>query len=283
MSEKATRRVFVSYTGQDLSAHADVVAKVLRVLQHLAIDHRDSGATGQPSVQWCMEKVDEADFLVVLVAHRYGWVPSPDDGGDGRTSITQLEVNRAKAKGKIVLPYIVEDGSSWPTKDIEALTNLEVLTSLEQFKAELRKTVAAFFTEPGSLEGPLSRDVAKAVERLEIRQRKESVGGHPPPIQPPITPWIYDPNDPPSIEERMAPGLPKRILSIRGGGADAAISVGYLERIERLLQIRYGDADFRLADYFDLIGGIGPSSLISRGVSAALYGQTGRRDIQVRG
>lgn len=263
MSEKAVRRVFVSYTGQDLSAHADVVAKVLRALQHLAVDHRDSGATGQPSVQWCMEQVDDADFLIVLVAHRYGWIPSIEDGGDGSTSITQMEVNRAKEKRKIVLPYIVEDGSSWPTKDIEALTNPDVLHILEQFKAELRKTVAAFFSEPSSLEGPLSRDVPKAVERLETRQRKESVGGQPRPPQPPMTPWIYDPNDPPSVEERMAPGLPKRILSIRGGGFEAAISIGYLERIERLLQVRYGDAEFRLADYFDLIGGIGPSSLLA--------------------
>jgi hypothetical protein len=43
----------------------------------------------------------------------------------------------------------------------------------------------------------------------------------------------------------------------------AAITIGYLERIERLLQVRYGEADFRLGDYFDLIGGVGPSSLLA--------------------
>ena len=108
----------------------------------------------------------------------------------------------------------------------------------------------------------MSRDVPKAVERLE-RQRSTSHVADRRSSQPQVAPWFYDPNDPPSVKERMVSGLPKRILSIRGGQIDTAISAGYLERIERLLQIRYGDADFHLADYFDLIGGIGLSSLLA--------------------
>jgi hypothetical protein len=116
-------RVFISYTAEDLAAHADVVAAVLRKLQMLAIDHRDSGATGQPSVSWCMEQVDSVNILVVLLAHRYGWVPARDDGGDGETCITWLEVKRARQSNKIVLPYLVAEGASWPTNMIEGLAN----------------------------------------------------------------------------------------------------------------------------------------------------------------
>jgi len=61
----------------------------------------------------------------------------------------------------------------------------------------------------------------------------------------------------------MAGGLPKRILSIQGGGVRVASTVGYLERLERLLQARYGDADFRLSDYYDLIGGLSSSSILA--------------------
>ena len=94
MSDQPTHRVFISYTAQDLEAHADVAVSVVRKLRQIAVDHRDSGATGEPSVQWCLDQVDQADIVIVLAAHRYGWVPAVEDGGDGRTSITELEVRR---------------------------------------------------------------------------------------------------------------------------------------------------------------------------------------------
>ena len=263
MPSQRTYRVFVSYTGKDLAAHADVVAKVLRALQHLAIDHRDSGATGEPSVRWCMEQVDRADFLVVLVAHRYGWVPTSEEGGDGRKSITQMEVDRANATGKIVLPYIIEDDAPWPGDQFEALTRPEILEDLNRFKSELRRGVASFFAEPASLDGPLSRDIPRAIARIEKANRPVIAADTSTGERLPVAPWIYHPDDPPSLEDRMAGGLPKRILSLQGGGVHAAITIGYLERIERLLQVRYGEADFRLGDYFDLIGGVGPSSLLA--------------------
>jgi hypothetical protein len=263
MPSQRTYRVFVSYTGKDLAAHADVVAKVLRTLEHLAIDHRDSGSTGEPSVQWCMEQVDNADFLLVLVAHRYGWVPPVEEGGDGRRSITQLEVDRANTKGKIVLPYIIEDDAPWPGDQFEALTNPAILEDLKRFKSELRRGVAAFFTDPTSLDGPLSRDIPKAIARIEKATRPTIEDGVRSPERPPVTPWIYSADDPPTLAERMAGGLPKRILSLQSGGVRAAVMIGYLEKIERLLQVRYGEANFRLADYFDLIGGMGPGALMA--------------------
>ena len=48
---------------------------------------------------------------------------------------------------------------------------------------------------------------------------------------------------------------PKRILALDGGGIRGALSLGYLQRIEDVLRLQHGGSkNFRLSDYFDLIG-----------------------------
>lgn len=258
INRESPPRVFISYTGKDLAAHADIVAAVLRKLQVLAIDHRDSGATGQPSVSWCIEEVEKSDIVIVLLAHRYGWVPTVDEGGDGQSSITWLEVKHAQVKGKVLLPYLIDEGARWPTDMIEGLTDPTVLPRLTALCAQLSRSVAGFFTDPTSLDGPVSRDVPKAIHRFRSRSgtsaRTASVGPH---VTGQVVPWIYDRENPPSIADRMEPHLPKRVLCIDSFSADGAVTLEYLERIERLLQIRYREENFTLSDYFDLITGSG--------------------------
>lgn len=59
----------------------------------------------------------------------------------------------------------------------------------------------------------------------------------------------------------------KRILALDGGGIRGAITIGYLEQMEKILSERYKDfikpSDFRLCDYFDLIGGTSTGSIIA--------------------
>ncbi|MGE3930569.1 MAG: patatin-like phospholipase family protein [Hyphomonadaceae bacterium] len=56
---------------------------------------------------------------------------------------------------------------------------------------------------------------------------------------------------------------PKRILSIDGGGVRGVLALGILGEIERKLKRRSGKPDFRLSDYFDLIGGTSTGSIIA--------------------
>ena len=48
----------------------------------------------QPTLPACLEKVDEAEVVVVLVAHRYGWAPDDPANSDAK-SITWLECEHA--------------------------------------------------------------------------------------------------------------------------------------------------------------------------------------------
>jgi hypothetical protein len=64
-------------------------------------------------------------------------------------------------------------------------------------------------------------------------------------------------------ERHLFSAGPKRILSLDGGGVRGLISLAFLQRIEALLRQRSGRDDFRLVDYFDLIGGTSTGSLIA--------------------
>ena len=49
------------------------------------------------------------------------------------------------------------------------------------------------------------------------------------------------------LERLCAPG-PKRILSLDGGGIRGALTLGYLERIEGILQKRHGNPSLLMDD-----------------------------------
>jgi patatin-like phospholipase/acyl hydrolase len=67
-----------------------------------------------------------------------------------------------------------------------------------------------------------------------------------------------------SLQQHFEPTTPKRILALDGGGIRGALTLGYLQRMEDILRAQHGnDANFRLCDYFDLIGGTSTGSIIA--------------------
>jgi hypothetical protein len=74
-----------------------------------------------------------------------------------------------------------------------------------------------------------------------------------------------------TLEHHLTANGPKRILALDGGGVRGALTLSYLERMETLLRERSGgDQDFRLCDYFDLIGGTSTGSIIATGLALGL-------------
>ena len=56
----------------------------------------------------------------------------------------------------------------------------------------------------------------------------------------------------------------KKILSLDGGGIRGALTLGYLKKLEDVLKAKHSDKpDFRLCDYFDLIGGTSTGAIIA--------------------
>lgn len=67
-----------------------------------------------------------------------------------------------------------------------------------------------------------------------------------------------------TLQQHFEPSACKRILALDGGGIRGALTLGYLQRIEDILREQHGnDNNFRLCDYFDLIGGTSTGSIIA--------------------
>ena len=111
--------VFISSTAEDLklfraaARDAAIEAECLpRMMEYFA-------ASGEnPPLEACLKKVSEADVVVVIVAHRYGWVPADQSAG-GHKSITWLECGHAADEGKEVLAFLVDEKAPWPEEQRE--------------------------------------------------------------------------------------------------------------------------------------------------------------------
>jgi formylglycine-generating enzyme required for sulfatase activity len=156
-----TPRVFISYTGEDLREHAKAAKRAVRRHQWIAVDHVDWSARGLPSLEWCREQVRSCDVLVVLVAHRYGWVPSKEEGGDGERSVVWWEVEEAKAHGLEVLAFLVDKDADWKLKFVEALADPVAGERLGRLKAVLNATVRPTFSDPDSVDLPVFHALAE--------------------------------------------------------------------------------------------------------------------------
>jgi tetratricopeptide (TPR) repeat protein len=154
-----TLRVFLSSTAVDLVEHREKVVKAIARLGDQPIHMEAFVAGPNAPVETCKGYVDSADTLVVLVAWQYGWVPQPEDGGDGKKSITWIEVEAALDAGKPVFSFIIDPSFPWDKpKEQDRLQRAEsqeeVLQVASQVKAlqdlkkflEERTTRATFTT-----------------------------------------------------------------------------------------------------------------------------------------
>jgi len=65
------------------------------------------------------------------------------------------------------------------------------------------------------------------------------------------------------LDRFNSPG-PKKILSLDGGGIRGALTLGYLKKLEDILKAKFPQqVDFRMSDYFDLIGGTSTGAIIA--------------------
>jgi predicted acylesterase/phospholipase RssA len=72
------------------------------------------------------------------------------------------------------------------------------------------------------------------------------------------------------LRERFQRPGPKRILALDGGGVRGLLTVAILDELERDLRKRSGRPDYRLCEYFDLIGGTSTGSIIATGLALGM-------------
>jgi Domain of unknown function (DUF4062) len=112
--------VFISSTAEDLKEYRQQAAEAANALGFLPLMMEDFPANGRgPSLDECLRKVEKAEVVIAIVAHRYGWVPN-DTGQPEAKSITWLECEHAwNVTKKEVLAFIVDPKADWPLNQLE--------------------------------------------------------------------------------------------------------------------------------------------------------------------
>jgi hypothetical protein len=108
-------RVFISSTSEDLKVHRAVARQVIANMRWHAVMMEDFGASSSATVGACQGELAKFQLMLLIVAFRQGWVPSVEQGGTGKDSITALELAYARQQGIPVLAMLASD-DTWPLK-----------------------------------------------------------------------------------------------------------------------------------------------------------------------
>ena len=107
--------VFISATCEDLKEYRAAARDAALSVRFRPEMMEYFAASGGPPLGECLDRVSQCDLLIVLVAHRFGWVP-PNQAGNDRKSITWLECEHALRQGKEILAFTLDKDVAWPVE-----------------------------------------------------------------------------------------------------------------------------------------------------------------------
>ena len=142
-------RVFVSSTSEDLKGHRAVARLVIDNLRWRPVMMEDFGASSSATVQACRQELESCQLVLLIVAFRRGYVPSQEQGGNGKDSITALELEHARARNIPVL--VMAANEDWPRRLCD--TEPVAMGWINQFRANLNLPWELFAAEVGQGEG----------------------------------------------------------------------------------------------------------------------------------
>jgi hypothetical protein len=142
--------VFVSSTAEDLAPFRAAAEQVILKMDWHPVRSEHAGNQPGPTVQACYDLMKGCGLFILICAFRRGWVPTVDQGGDGVSSITALELARARTCGIPVLAFLAND--SWPNRLTERDNGaydwiLKFRAGLNQFAVSFSHEVSA--ADPG--------------------------------------------------------------------------------------------------------------------------------------
>jgi hypothetical protein len=137
-------QIFVSSTYEDLKEERDQVIKAILEMGHIPVGMEMFSAADEQQWELIKKQIDQSDYYVVLVAHRYGSM-------DGEKSYTEKEYDYATSKKIPALGFVIDTDVEWPEKWIE--NNNDIKKRLEAFKAKVSAKMVSFWKSSEDLYG----------------------------------------------------------------------------------------------------------------------------------
>jgi hypothetical protein len=146
-------QIFVSSTFIDLEGERDQVIKAVLEMGHIPVGMEMFSAADEEQWKIIARQIDESDYYVVIVGHRYGSM----DGGVG---FTEKEFDYAVSKGVPILGFIVDESVDPLAKNVES--DSFKIAALAAFKVKVKGRPVGFWKSSEDLHGKVSIALMKA-------------------------------------------------------------------------------------------------------------------------
>lgn len=154
-------QIFVSSTYQDLKDERNEVIKACLNMDHIPVGMEMFNAGDEEQWQVITRTIDQCDYYVVIVAHRYG-SRTPDG-----VSFTEKEYDYAIKQGVPALGFIIEDGAPWPNDLIDK--DQIAVDALRSFKAKVKLKMIRFWRDKSQLQAHFAISLATTIKQKPRR------------------------------------------------------------------------------------------------------------------
>jgi hypothetical protein len=148
-------QIFVSSTYVDLIQEREQIIKACLEMGHIPVGMEMFSAADEEQWKIIQRQIDEIDYYVILIAHRYG--STTDEG----VSYTEKEYDYAVSKGIPVLGFVIDDKAAWPADRVDQEEGKKI--SLINFKEKIKSKLINFWSDKNELHGKFSIALMKAI------------------------------------------------------------------------------------------------------------------------
>ena len=166
-------KIYVSSTLSDLTEHRAAVRQVMNSLSEGGVNFEYTGveylsAEPNPPLGTYLHAVQGADFILLLIGWRYGYVPEGSE-----KSVVELEYEAAVESKLAVLTYLIDDSYPVPPNLVELGQGA---IRLRAFKERLRRErVVSYFTSPDDLAKKVAVDLTHYYTRSIIEAAEDII------------------------------------------------------------------------------------------------------------
>ena len=154
MKLKTRYQIFISSTFIDLKEERQKIIETILRLEHFPIGMELFHADDQNQWRQIKQAIDDSDFYILIIAHRYGSLTSRN------ISYTEKEYNYAKLKKKPIYAFIISDEVNVNIKYIDQGFKAEKLLA---FKTKIKKSQCSFWHNKEELAYEVSQTLINAV------------------------------------------------------------------------------------------------------------------------
>jgi hypothetical protein len=130
-------QIFISSTYNDLTPEKEAIIRICLQMGNLPVGMEMFNPADETQWKIITRSIDQSDYYVVIVAHRYG---SKDNG----ISYTEKEYRYTRSNGVPSLRFVIDPAAAWPVNLIDQ--DEADRTALEKFKGELCSKMVAFWS-----------------------------------------------------------------------------------------------------------------------------------------